>query len=132
MNFELESKISNLLLHLNNLKDLNKIKKKTKYEETYGIAMALFQAINYTIDIADYLVTKKKLGFPETYAETFDVLFQYKIIDDEQKTDLKSLCEYRNIIAHEYHKINKEELEEINDKIKSIYDFITIVERELK
>ena len=112
MDYNLESKISNVIKHLNNLKKLNNAK-KGEFDTIYTIPMALFQIINYTIELGDYIITKKRLGFPQTYSETFDILYESKIITKELQLNLKKLCEYRNIIAHEYHLLNKEEFDEI-------------------
>ena len=38
------------------------------------LAMECSQAANTLIDLAQYIVAKKKLGFPSTYRELFEIL----------------------------------------------------------
>jgi len=51
---------------------------KTKDVNDYFIyntlAMECFQAANTLIDLAQYIVAKRKLGFPSTYRELFEIL----------------------------------------------------------
>jgi len=132
MDQEYESKVTRLLEHINNFDNLKNKAKQTTDEQKYAIPMQLFQVINYTIDIADYVITKRKFGYPSTYADSFEILASYKIITSDLKLNLQKLCQYRNIIAHEYHMINKEELDEIVQLLSSITDFISICELALK
>jgi len=132
MDIEFESKVTKLQEHYNNFNRLNAKKDQTTDDQKYAIPMQLFQIVNYAIDIADYIITKRKLGYPSTYAETFNILYDYKLINKKLNDDLQKLSQYRNIIAHEYHMINKEDLEEIQKLLPAVTDFISIVEQNLK
>jgi len=131
MNVEYESKITILLEHINNFRTA-KNNSNSEIEKRYGLPMILFQIINYTIDLSDILISIKRLGFPTKYSDNFEILFNYKIISKDLKEDLQKLCEYRNMIAHEYHRLNKEEYDEIAELIPSVTDFITIIEQNVK
>ncbi len=131
MNIKYESKIANLLDYLEIFKK-NRDSVKTELEKRFGIPMVLFQIVNNTIDLADILISTKKLGFPAKYSDNFEILYNKEIITKETKNDLQKLCDYRNVIAHEYHLLDKESIEEITSLINSVYDFISIVEKNMK
>lgn len=38
------------------------------------LAMECFQAVNALIEVGEHIVTEKKLGFPSTYREIFEIL----------------------------------------------------------
>ncbi len=81
-----------------------KIKFETKNEEEYfeAMAMNMFQAINYALDLMKEIIKKRKLGLPFSYHECVDILYKNGIIDQETKFNLKKLIILRNKIAHEY------------------------------
>ena len=65
------------------------------------LAMECFQAANTLIDLAQYIVAKKKLGFPSTYRELFEVLESEGYISENELKTFKRLIFLRNLIAHE-------------------------------
>jgi len=88
------------------------------------LAMECFQSVNALIEIGEWVVTEKKLGFPSTYREIFELLHNHKIIDEETFESTKRLIFLRNLISHEYHKITKDELIEMVDLLKEAEKFI--------
>ncbi len=82
------------------------------------LAMECFQSVNAMIEIGEWIVTEKKLGFPATYREIFELLHDHKIIDKETFESIKRLIFLRNLISHEYHKITQDELIEMVDLLK--------------
>ena len=59
-------------------------------------------------DLAFLAVNLKKLKYPEHEKEVFDILAENKIITEELSKKLKDAKGMRNIIAHEYGKIDDE------------------------
>lgn len=88
------------------------------------LAMECFQSVNALIEIGEWIVTEKKLGFPSTYREIFELLHDHKIIDKETFESIKRLIFLRNLISHEYHKITKDELIEMVDLLENAEIFI--------
>ena len=66
------------------------------------LAMECFQAVNALIEIGGYIVTKKKLGFPSTYREIFELLQKDGMMNEEMFNATKRLVFLRDLIAHEY------------------------------
>jgi len=130
MDLEYEKKNAILLEHPN---EFEKFKKHdhTRTDKKYTIPMILFQIINYIIDLSDVIITKKRLGYPNMYSENFEILQKNNIINEELTAGLTTLCHYRNIIAHEYHILTPEDIEEITRLLDCINDFITITEKTL-
>lgn len=96
------------------------------------LAMECFQSVNALIEIGEWMVTEKKLGFPATYREIFELLYNHKIIDKETFENIKRLIFLRNLISHEYYKITRDELIEIVDLLKSAEKFIERVKETQK
>lgn len=88
------------------------------------LAMECFQSVNALIEIGEWIVTDKKLGFPSTYREIFELLYNNKIINKKIFESIKRLIFLRNLISHEYHRISKEELIEMVDLLKNAGKFV--------
>lgn len=57
-------------------------------------------------DIAFMIIKQKKFEIPEDDADAFRILLQHKVITESLYTKLKEAKGMRNIIAHEYGKID--------------------------
>lgn len=93
------------------------------------LAMECFQSVNALIEIGEWIVTEKKLGFPGTYREIFELLHNNKIIDSETFECIKRLIFLRNLISHEYYKITESELTETVTLLEKSKKFIEQVKR---
>ncbi|MFH0832066.1 MAG: DUF86 domain-containing protein [archaeon] len=89
--------------------------------------------IEAIVDLAFLMIKDRKLKIPEEDTEAFDILANENIISSELAQKLKEAKGMRNIIAHEYGKIDDEivfnsmteELErDIKEFIKSIRKFL--------
>ena len=67
----------------------------------------LFIAINMMIDMAMHIVTDERLGYAKTFSEAFEVLYKKGYIFKEELDTYRSMIGLRNILSHEYIKINK-------------------------
>ncbi len=94
------------------------------------LAMECFQAVNTLIDIAQYIVMKKRLGFPSTYRELFEILEESGYISGEELKAFKRLVFLRNLIAHEYYRISENELLEMVNLLEKCSDFVNRVKVE--
>ncbi|MBS7250100.1 MAG: DUF86 domain-containing protein [Candidatus Freyarchaeota archaeon] len=55
------------------------------------MAMECFQAVKALIKVGEHIVTEKKLGFPSTYREIFEILKTEGIISSEVFNSAKRL-----------------------------------------
>ncbi|MCO6427892.1 DUF86 domain-containing protein [Nitrosomonas communis] len=67
-----------------------------------AVAMNLQRAAELTIDIANHLVRIRKLGLPRDSRESFTLLAQAGVIDEEMMRKLQGMVGFRNILVHEY------------------------------
>ncbi|WP_290902757.1 HepT-like ribonuclease domain-containing protein [Ferroglobus sp.] len=116
--------------HLEGAKKL-KSKDVRDYFVYNTLAMECFQAVNTLIDIAQYIVMKKRLGFPSTYRELFEILEEAGYISGEELKTFKRLVFLRNLIAHEYYRISENELLEMVNLLEKCSDFVNRVKVEV-
>lgn len=67
----------------------------------------LFIAINMMIDIATHIVVDNNLGNPETFGEVFELLHKHKYFTTDEANNYKKMVGLRNVLSHEYLKIDK-------------------------
>lgn len=77
-------------------------------------------------DIAFMIIVKRKLRVPEDDIDAFKILLENKIIDEELYKKLKQAKGMRNIISHQYGKIDDEIVfEAITEELdKDVKNFI--------
>lgn len=81
----------------------------------------LFISINMMVDIAVHIVIDNNLGKINTMAEAFEVLYKEKYIEKGEMIIYKNMVAFRNILSHEYVKIDKKIVYEILQK--NLIDF---------
>lgn len=74
----------------------------TDYLKQDAIAMNLQRACEMTIDIANYLIKRKKLGLPQDSRESFALLQQAGLISIAQMRSLQAMVGFRNTLVHQY------------------------------
>lgn len=67
----------------------------------------LFIAINMMIDISTHIVVDNNIGNPETLGESFSILNKEKYLSDDQTKIYRNMVGLRNVLSHEYLKIDK-------------------------
>ncbi|SCL83770.1 type VII toxin-antitoxin system HepT family RNase toxin [Sporanaerobacter sp. PP17-6a] len=73
----------------------------------------LFIAINMMVDIATHIVVDNNMGNPETLGDAFEILNNKKYLEDKETKIYKNMVGLRNILSHEYLKIDKKIIYEI-------------------
>ncbi len=96
----------------------------TDYLKQDAIAMNLLSACEMTIDIANYLVKRKKLGLPQDSRDSFALLQQAGLITIEQMSGLQAMVGFRNTLVHEYQTLNLQILVNvIEGHLRELLDF---------
>ncbi len=81
-----------------------------------AIVANLHRACEQCIDMANHFIRVKKLGLPAETADSFRLLGKAGIIDAELEKKLTGMVGFRNIVIHEYQKINYRLVEDVVKK----------------
>jgi len=66
----------------------------------------VLRACEQAIDLANHLIQTYKMGIPTSSAESFDLLRAKDVIDPALSEKLKQMVHFRNIVIHQYQKMN--------------------------
>ena len=129
----IENKISSVkkyLKILENYKGYSKDELEKDINIKGAVERYLYLAIQSTIDLAEAVISYKEIRKPATLGETFYILEEEKIIDTKLREELVKMTGFRNIIAHDYEKINYNIVYDIlQNKIKDIENFGEIIKK---
>ena len=98
----------------------------------YAASMVMFQIVNRTIDLGEEILRSRRFGMPKSYANIFEMLRDRKIIDDNLAETMIFLAKSRNVLAHEYQKIESRDIFNVYQKIYKVNDFIETVKEIVK
>lgn len=127
----IENKTSSIQKYLKIL-ERYKIYSRKELENNVDIRGAaeryLYLVSQATIDLAEAIIAYKKYRKPSTLAESFDILKEEKIISEDLVEKMIGMVGFRNVVAHDYEKINYDLVYKIlHQDIKDIKEFIEIV-----
>ncbi len=124
----IENKISSVRKYL---KILERYKKYSKndIEKDLDIRGAveryLYLAIQSAIDLAEAVISHKNLRKPATMSEAFYILNEENLINEQLTEKLAKMVGFRNIMAHDYEKINYDIVYDVlRNRLKDIKEFI--------
>ncbi len=106
-----------------NLIQLEKLRKypaeEIKDDRTlqWALRYGLLETIQAVIDVACHIVSKYNLGNPETYQECLDLLRGHGYLSREMTETLSGMVGLRNILVHEYIKVDA-------NKIYNLLEFL--------
>ena len=70
------------------------------------IERTLQMMIETCIDVAGHIISDQSLRIPKSYSDAFSVLHENNIIDEKRHSSLKKMSQFRNIVVHQYDKID--------------------------
>lgn len=115
------------------IKYLEKIAKETKNNKSdflndfhfFGSAERYLQlSIQVIIDLVQMIIIEEGFERPEENQEAISLLYNKKIISENIASRLDGIVGFRNILVHEYGKIDKEKVYDcLQEKITDIKDF---------
>lgn len=89
-----------------------------------AIAMNLQRACELSIDIANHLIKRRKLGLPQDSRDSFALLQRAGLISAERMKALQAMVGFRNILVHEYKKLDlKIMVDVIENRVRELLDF---------
>ncbi len=66
------------------------------------VERTLQMMIESCVDIANHIVSSRRMRSPTSYADTFQVLKENAVIDDSAFLSMEKMAKFRNIIVHQY------------------------------
>ena len=129
------AKVDNIREYLNYLKEI-KSYSRDEYVKNPMIYAAferfLHLTLECTIDIGNHIISDLRYRKPESNRDIFEILYDNKIIDYELKDKLGKMAGFRNILVHDYMKLDrglvydivKYNLIDIEKFIKIIIEFV--------
>lgn len=88
------------------LEEFNKNPELTTYTEVDALILNLERACQATIDLGMHLISKNRLGIPQSSSDAFRILESNSIISATTAKALIAMVGFRNIAIHEYQKLN--------------------------
>lgn len=70
------------------------------------ISLNLSRAVQISVDIGAHLIASMEVPPPDTMGQTFDLLAQEGVLNNELASNLKKAVGFRNIAVHNYEIIN--------------------------
>jgi uncharacterized protein YutE (UPF0331/DUF86 family) len=70
------------------------------------ISLNLSRAVQISVDIGAHLIAGMEVAPPDTMGQTFDLLAQEGVLNNELASSLKKAVGFRNIAVHNYESIN--------------------------
>ncbi|OHA54127.1 MAG: hypothetical protein A2Z62_00085 [Candidatus Terrybacteria bacterium RIFCSPLOWO2_02_42_20] len=121
------SKLQKLDEYIKYLKEVQKINKNQFVEDYhfFGLAERYLQlSIEILLDVGKLLIVIKGLKRPEENQEIFSALCDEKIISEKLADNLMGIANFRNILVHDYEKIDREIVyEKLRDNLEDFENF---------
>lgn len=83
-------------------------------------------AIEAMINIGNHIISRKGLGAPKTYRDTFEILHKGNILSKENAATYKLMARFRNRIVHFYDEVDDREVYNILQN--NLSDFSSFIE----
>jgi uncharacterized protein YutE (UPF0331/DUF86 family) len=80
------------------------------------IERTLQMMIETCVDVAGHIIADNKFRIPDSYADTFRVLAENKIISKDLCRTMIQISKFRNIVVHNYDQVDAEIVVEILSK----------------
>lgn len=96
------------LLQIMEFKDINVKQYQTDWKLQRIVERTLQMMIETSADIASHVISDRKYRIPNSYAETFEILYENNLISKALCEMLKKMSGFRNIIVHNYDRIDAE------------------------
>lgn len=126
---------SQMMTAVGSLEELGSMSYEQLLKDKHKIASVKYNfviAIETAIDIANHIISKNRLRSPEDYGDTFKVLKEGGILDEEFATKLVNMARFRNRLVHLYWDVDnallievlKENISDFEKYLKQTGDFL--------
>jgi uncharacterized protein YutE (UPF0331/DUF86 family) len=102
------SELETYRLQVNEFSNITLQKYKADWKTQRIVERTLQMMIETCVDIAGHIISDSAMRPPNTYADTFRVLFENHIIGPELFAILEKMAKFRNVIVHQYEEVDAE------------------------
>jgi uncharacterized protein YutE (UPF0331/DUF86 family) len=102
--------LDTIISELSRYKSQTEAEIETSLSRRWTIERGLIAAANLIFDVADHILSGHFGVYPDTYEDSLRLLKEKKVISEELFHKVKGLGGFRNILVHEYLKIDITEL----------------------
>jgi len=93
-----------------------------------SIILNIQRACEAVIDLGMHVIAERGLGIPQTSRDTFEILQNNKIVSPEMSERLKAVIGFRNIVIHNYQRLNLKIIQAIIEKdLKDLLYFTDVI-----
>lgn len=126
---ERSARIRRYLRDLRSMSDLSAEAFSENRERQYAVLHALQLAIEASIEIGTHICSADALGIPGSYAETFDLLEQGRVVAPPLSAKLRAMARFRNRIVHFYWEVDLHEVYRIlNEHLGDLDEYLVAIE----
>ena len=105
---------------------------RSDLREERFVAHTLQLAIQTVIDVAAHIVADDRLGEPQSQRDLFDLLARHGWISSEQALDLQRMVGFRNLLVHEYARLDLDVLREVAEqRLDDFTDFVASIRQRM-
>lgn len=108
---KVRAKLQNLQAYLEKLHILANIPRQEFFEDFTKVESAkhlLQVSIESCLDIGNHIIASQRFRAPESYADTFEVLVEQKILPEEYLQTFRRMVQFRNRLVHLYWEVDTE------------------------
>ncbi|NLY75498.1 MAG: DUF86 domain-containing protein [Firmicutes bacterium] len=81
-------------------------------------------------DICDHIIAKKRLGTPDSQADSFRIMTKNGFLNPHNLDKYLAMTKFRNKVVHLYHEIKDEEIYKIlQNDLQDFYGFIAEIQK---
>ena len=102
------AELSEYVTQVSEYRDLTVERYRADWKTQRIVERTLQMAIEACLDVASHVLTDRGLRAPSTYAETFEVLVQARLMSSDLGRVMIEMTGFRNVVVHEYTRVDAE------------------------
>ena len=102
------SELEDYCKQINEVSDVTVKEYQSDWKLQRIIERTLQMMIETCSDIAGHIISDRKYRVPNSYAETFEVLYENKILSQELFDTMQKMAKFRNVVVHHYDNVDAE------------------------
>lgn len=132
----IENKVSSVKKYLGILEDFKKYSREELFRDPTicgAFERYLYLVAQATIELGESYIAYKNFRKPTAMKETFSILRENGIIENELEKKLSDMAGFRNALAHDYDELDPEILyKALHERLGDIGEFVLLMEEKIK